>query len=59
MKKEKILVISKIGLLIMAVYFLAMSIYTRINNNLYLPLSLLCTIILNILNFLTSSKKDK
>lgn len=61
MTKERILLICKICLIIVAIVFLVITICTKFENNLYLLLSLACSLIVNILNLIkpSSQKKNK
>lgn len=61
MKNANILIICKICLIIIAIVFLVITVCTKFENNLYLLLSVACSLIVNILNLIksTSKKKDK
>ena len=55
MKKDKILLICEICLIIIAIAFIVVTICTRFENNIYLLLSIVCSLIVNILNLIRSS----
>jgi len=59
MKKDKLLFICKICLIVLAVVFIVIAICTRLENNLYLLLSLACSLMFNVLNLIKPSSQNK